>query len=78
MSLSEFIQEVSKLPIKVGSVNGAKQRFIQEFLKSHPEVKHILETGFHVGHGWHHGRLDPQRESQAIIHDRTGTPDRPA
>jgi len=49
MYLSEFIQEVSKLPIKVGSVNGGQQRFIQDFLKSHPEVKHILETGFHVG-----------------------------
>jgi predicted O-methyltransferase YrrM len=49
MSLSEFIQEVSKLPIKVGSINGAQQRFIQEFLNSHPEVRIILETGFHVG-----------------------------
>jgi predicted O-methyltransferase YrrM len=45
----EFYKNISTLPIKVGSINQAQQQFIQEFLVNHPEVKHILETGFHVG-----------------------------
>ena len=49
MALEEFYKNISTLPTKVGSINEAQQQFIQTFLIDHPEVKHILETGFHVG-----------------------------
>jgi predicted O-methyltransferase YrrM len=49
MALEEFINRIQSLPIRVGSINKAQQEFIQIFLKEHPEVKNILETGFHVG-----------------------------
>ena len=49
MSLEEFYKNISTLPIKVGSINQAQQQFIEQFLRDHPEVKHVLETGFHVG-----------------------------
>lgn len=49
MALEEFYKNISTLPIKVGSINEAQQQFIQEFLVNHPQVKHVLETGFHIG-----------------------------
>lgn len=49
MSLPEFMKNIFTLPIRVGSINHAQQEFIQTFLKEHSDVKHILETGFHVG-----------------------------
>jgi predicted O-methyltransferase YrrM len=49
MALEEFYKNIQTLPIKVGSINQAQQEFIKDFLINHPEVKHILETGFHVG-----------------------------
>ena len=48
-SLSEFSKCLSTLPIRVGSINQAQQGFIFRFLQEHPEIKNILETGFHVG-----------------------------
>jgi predicted O-methyltransferase YrrM len=47
--LGSFISEIVKLPIKMGSVTPGQQNFLIEFLKSHPEIKNILETGFHIG-----------------------------
>lgn len=48
-SLDEFISAIQKLPIRVGSIVPDQCSFIQDFLREHPEVKNILETGFHVG-----------------------------
>lgn len=48
-ALEEFNKKLQTLPIRVGSINQAQQEFIQIFLKEHTDVKHILETGFHVG-----------------------------
>jgi len=47
--MESYLKEISKLPIRVGSINGGQQRFLIDFLKSNPAVKTILETGFHVG-----------------------------
>jgi predicted O-methyltransferase YrrM len=49
MVLEEFYKKISGLPIRVGSINESQQAFIINFLKEHTEVKHVLETGFHVG-----------------------------
>jgi predicted O-methyltransferase YrrM len=46
---TEFIKNISTLPIQVGSINEGQQKFIQKFLEEHNHVKNILETGFHVG-----------------------------
>jgi len=44
-----FIRKIQTLPIKVGSITPPQQKFLQDFLLEHKEVKNILETGFHVG-----------------------------
>jgi predicted O-methyltransferase YrrM len=49
MSFEEFYKNIQSLPIRVGSINQAQQQFIRNFLIENPDVKHILETGFHVG-----------------------------
>lgn len=48
-NLVEFSKSISTLPIRVGSINQAQQSFIYRFLQEHPEIKNVLETGFHVG-----------------------------
>jgi predicted O-methyltransferase YrrM len=48
-NLSEFCKCISKLPVRVGSINHAQQQFLYDFLQEHPEIKNVLETGFHVG-----------------------------
>ena len=49
MSLTQFVNEISKLPVRMGSIIPAQQQFLVLFLQEHPEIKEILETGFHVG-----------------------------
>jgi len=52
MSLSNiesFEQEILKLPIKMGSISPGQQEFLFIFLHEHPEIKQVLETGFHCG-----------------------------
>lgn len=49
MSFQEFYTNIQTLPIRVGSINQAQQQFIQKFLTETPDVKNVLETGFHVG-----------------------------
>jgi hypothetical protein len=49
MSLQEFFDNICKLPVRVGSINLGQQKFIREFFSNHPEVKTVLETGFHTG-----------------------------
>jgi predicted O-methyltransferase YrrM len=49
MSLVQFVNEISKLPVRMGSIIPAQQQFLVLFLQEHPEIKEILETGFHVG-----------------------------
>jgi hypothetical protein len=49
MSLQEFYENISKLPVRVGSINLGQQKFIRDFFSDHPEVKVVLETGFHTG-----------------------------
>jgi predicted O-methyltransferase YrrM len=46
---TNFIKEIQKLPIRVGSITPPQQDFILKFLAGHPEIKEVLETGFHIG-----------------------------
>jgi len=48
-TLFEFSNSISKLPIRIGSINRAQQKFLINFLQDHKEIKNIFETGFHVG-----------------------------
>jgi hypothetical protein len=47
--LVAFIDSIKTIPVKVGSITPPQQQFLRYFLSSHPEIKSILETGFHVG-----------------------------
>lgn len=49
--MNEFIHAVTQLPIKMGSMTAPQGKYLQDFLRAHPEIKQILETGFHVGIG---------------------------
>ncbi len=46
---TNFVKEIQKIPARVGSITPPQQHFILKFLREHPEVKEILETGFHMG-----------------------------
>jgi predicted O-methyltransferase YrrM len=46
-----FIDGISKIPPRMGSVIPEQQHFIRNFLKDTPAIKQILETGFHMGLG---------------------------
>ena len=48
-NLLAFYNEICKLPTRMGSIIPAQQHYLITFLKDHPEIKEILETGFHVG-----------------------------
>ena len=48
-TLLEFVTAAQQLPLRVGSVSPAQQKFIRTFLAEHPEIRIILETGFHIG-----------------------------
>ena len=48
-TLLEFVAAAQQLPLRVGSVSPAQQKFIRTFLAEHPEIRIILETGFHIG-----------------------------
>jgi predicted O-methyltransferase YrrM len=45
----EFQGSISKLPIRVGSINYSQQGFLLDYLKKNTDIKNVLETGFHVG-----------------------------
>lgn len=47
--MQTFLQDVFKLPTKVGSITQKQAQHLQIFLKEHPEIKTVLETGFHIG-----------------------------
>jgi len=47
--IEAFGKEIMKLPIKVGSITPEQRQFLVFFLQEHPEIKQILETGFHCG-----------------------------
>ena len=47
--MQTFLQDMFKLPIKVGSITPSQGNFLSEFLIKHPEIKIVLETGFHIG-----------------------------
>jgi predicted O-methyltransferase YrrM len=49
MNLINYINEICKLPTRMGSVTPIQQQFLIQFLTEHTEIKEILETGFHVG-----------------------------
>jgi len=49
MNLINYINEVSKLPVRMGSITPPQQQFLIQFLTEHTEIKEILETGFHIG-----------------------------
>ncbi len=46
-----FMNEIAKLPVKMGSMTAPQGAYLMDFLRSHPEIKHVLETGFHIGMG---------------------------
>jgi predicted O-methyltransferase YrrM len=46
-----FMNEITQLPIKMGSMTPQQGAYLMDFLRSHPEIKHVLETGFHIGMG---------------------------
>ncbi len=50
-TFGEFLGEIMKLPMKMGSMTPAQGVYVLDFLRAHPEIKHVLETGFHVGLG---------------------------
>jgi predicted O-methyltransferase YrrM len=45
----DFFSQIVQIKIKNGSVSANQQLFLTNFLKQHPEIKTIFETGFHVG-----------------------------
>jgi len=47
--LSDFIGQITQLKIKVGSITQDQCQFLTTFLKEHPEIQTIFETGFHIG-----------------------------
>jgi predicted O-methyltransferase YrrM len=47
--MQSFLQDVFKLPIKVGSITQKQANHLRFFLTAHPEIKTVLETGFHIG-----------------------------
>jgi predicted O-methyltransferase YrrM len=49
MNLINYTNQISKLPVRMGSVTPTQQQFLIQFITEHPEIKEILETGFHVG-----------------------------
>lgn len=50
-AFNQFIKGIMKIPPKMGSVIPQQQQFLRDFLKEHPSIKQILETGFHMGLG---------------------------
>ena len=44
-----FVNDIQQLPMQVGSIILEQAIFMRNFLTEHPEVKTVLETGFHVG-----------------------------
>ena len=50
-AFNKFIDGISKIPPRMGSVIPEQRNFIQTFLKETPSIKQILETGFHMGLG---------------------------
>lgn len=48
-TLLDFVASVQQLPLQAGSVSPAQQKYIRTFLAEHPEIRIILETGFHIG-----------------------------
>lgn len=45
----EFVTGIQRLPVRVGSVSPAQQQYIRSFMTEHPEIRTVLETGFHIG-----------------------------
>lgn len=48
-SYHKYIEEIQKLPVRMGSITPPQQQFLIQFLKEHTDIKEVLETGFHVG-----------------------------
>ncbi len=48
-TFQNFVKDIQKLPIRVGSITPPQQDFILKFLNDHPEIKEVMETGFHIG-----------------------------
>lgn len=49
--MNEFINAVTQLPMKMGSMTPPQAKYVQDFLHEHTEIKQVLETGFHAGIG---------------------------
>jgi len=48
-SYINFVTEIQKLPVRMGSITPPQQQFLIDFLKEHSDIKEVMETGFHVG-----------------------------
>jgi len=46
---NHFVNEIQKLPARMGSITIPQQQFLTMFLQEHTEIKEVLETGFHMG-----------------------------
>lgn len=44
-----LLSDLSKIDVKVGSINQGQMEFMTDILKKNPSIKKILETGFHIG-----------------------------
>ena len=47
--LHKFYNEINKLPTKMGSIVPPQQKFLINYLQDNPNIKQVLETGFHKG-----------------------------
>jgi predicted O-methyltransferase YrrM len=47
--LHKFYNEINKLPTKMGSIVPPQQQFLINYLRDNPNIKQVLETGFHKG-----------------------------
>lgn len=47
--MEDFFNDIKKINTSVGSISSNQQVFLKNFLKEHPDIKEVLETGFHVG-----------------------------
>lgn len=50
-TFGKLLDEIIKLPMKMGSMTAAQGAYVIDFLRTHPEIKEVLETGFYVGIG---------------------------
>jgi hypothetical protein len=43
-SYINFVTEIQKLPVRMGSITPPQQQFLIDFLKEHSDIKEVMET----------------------------------